>query len=299
MGTEFDIDHVALWRELQRKAEGIIDSDPSGAAAVADQAIESARKAFAAPHACLVEALERAGDLFMEIKHFDRADAYYREALSMANEMLPSDIVVLARLASNLGLLCEAMERDNEAITYYEQAIPMLARAHGPEHGQRLLLLNNLGMLLKHHARTGDAEKQYREALSIYELRPANETANFSVLLNNLGTLLSAEGRLDEAETLHLRALAIRERIFGQNHPDVGQSLANLAVVHHLRHDVHNAANYYQRAVDVYSKHPDISQDDYLVVIENYADLLRLQGENREADDLMERIEKEFGLVTA
>ncbi|MGH1407888.1 MAG: alpha/beta hydrolase, partial [Rhodomicrobiaceae bacterium] len=47
--------------------------------------------------------------------------------------------------------------------------------------------------------------------------------------LNNLAELYSAQGRYAEAEPLYKRSLNIREKALGPDHPNVGQSLNNLA----------------------------------------------------------------------
>ncbi len=50
--------------------------------------------------------------------------------------------------------------------------------------------------------------------------------------LNNLALLYEAQGRYGDAEPLYKRALAIREKALGPEHPDVAQSLHNLAKVY-------------------------------------------------------------------
>ena len=47
--------------------------------------------------------------------------------------------------------------------------------------------------------------------------------------LNNLANCTRAQGRYAEAEPLYKRSLAIREKALGPDHPDVAQSLNNLA----------------------------------------------------------------------
>ena len=47
--------------------------------------------------------------------------------------------------------------------------------------------------------------------------------------LSNLATLYSMQGKYAEAEPLQKRGLAIREKALGPNHPDVANSLHNLA----------------------------------------------------------------------
>ena len=42
---------------------------------------------------------------------------------------------------------------------------------------------------------------------------------------------LSAQGKLDEATPLYKESLAIRKKVLGEEHPDVAQSLNNLAAL--------------------------------------------------------------------
>src|SRR5262245_66241105 len=54
----------------------------------------------------------------------------------------------------------------------------------------------------------------------------------YAVALNKLGIVVQAQGKYTEAEGLFKRALAIREKALGPNHPDVAQTLNNLALVY-------------------------------------------------------------------
>ena len=56
-----------------------------------------------------------------------------------------------------------------------------------------------------------------------------------------------------KAETLHLRALGIREQVFGAMNPEVAQSLANLAVLHHSSGDLDKAERYYEAALHTFA----------------------------------------------
>ena len=47
--------------------------------------------------------------------------------------------------------------------------------------------------------------------------------------LNNLAALYNAQGQYAKAEPLYQRSLAIREKALGPEHPDVANSLNNLA----------------------------------------------------------------------
>ncbi len=101
---------------------------------------------------------------------------------------------------------------------------------------------------------------------------------------NNLALLYQAQGRYAEAEPLHKRALAIFEKALGPKHPDVAQSLNNLAGLYRAQEGKYGEAEpLYQQALANREKalgpeHPDVAQG-----LENYAALLRKTGRSAEA----------------
>ena len=70
------------------------------------------------------------------------------------------------------------------------------------------------------------------------------------------------QGKYSEAEPLYLRSLEIRERQLGADHPDVAQSLNNLAALYHNTQRHPQALQSIQRAIQIYeqklgTEHPD------------------------------------------
>ena len=56
-----------------------------------------------------------------------------------------------------------------------------------------------------------------------------------------MGDFFDFQGKYDDAESLHKQALTVRRKVFGEEHPDVAQSLNNLAEVYRaqVRFSVH------------------------------------------------------------
>jgi tetratricopeptide (TPR) repeat protein len=70
-------------------------------------------------------------------------------------------------------------------------------------------------------------------------------------LQNNLARLYSTLGDYNKAESLYLRALGIREKVLGSDHPDVAESLNNLASLSRALNNVDNAIAYQRRGNEV------------------------------------------------
>jgi tetratricopeptide (TPR) repeat protein len=118
-------------------------------------------------------------------------------------------------------------------------------------------------------------------------------------LLNQIGYYLDDKAEYDQAKPLYERALAIREKVFGEEHPDVATSLNNLALLYDNQGEYEQAKPLYERALAIYEnvygkEHPDVATD-----LNNLAGLYRIQGEYEQAKLLYERAlairEKVFG----
>ncbi|MDM8561902.1 tetratricopeptide repeat protein [Candidatus Marithioploca araucensis] len=143
----------------------------------------------------------------------------------------------------------------------------------------------------------------YREAGEYYEraanLLPAGNDEALVLYLNRAGVAFSHAGLYDQAKPLYERALAIREKVFGKEHPDVAESLNNLAALHEAQGNYDQAKPLYERALaireKVFSKeHPDVA-----LSLNNLASLHNSQGNYDQAKSLYERSlairEKVFG----
>jgi len=71
----------------------------------------------------------------------------------------------------------------------------------------------------------------YRRALAFYESRYGPEHFEVAATLNNLGVARAAQGDRAEGAALLERCVAIKRKLFGDNHPEVQLTEANLAHV--------------------------------------------------------------------
>jgi tetratricopeptide (TPR) repeat protein len=104
-----------------------------------------------------------------------------------------------------------------------------------------------------------------------------------------LAELYRDRRREAEAEPLFKRSLTIREKLLGPEHPEVGASLVNLAILHLAQRRPADAEAAYQRAIAIWGKafgpdHPVLAPH-----LRNLAGLYRAQGRHAEADPLAKR----------
>ncbi len=94
---------------------------------------------------------------------------------------------------------------------------------------------------------------------------------------------------LMRAEPLYVRSLEIRERQLGEDHPDVAQSLSNLALLYYSQGKYSEAEPLYVRSLEIRERqlgtdHPDVAQS-----LNNLATLYQTQGKYSEAEPLLVR----------
>lgn len=253
---------------------------------LAREALDSAETEFPSPHLNLVKAHETLADLYLKNKQLEPAEGHYRNALLISNDLLPSDLHTIARITLAIAVVTSSLKRYQESLAYYEQALPMLERLHGKDFPALITHYQHATDLAKKLGSHQATELFLKKALYFYEQQRGPNHPYVADTLNNLGTLYTTTNRLEEAESTHLQSASIRETNFGKNHPDVAQTFGNLAVVYHLRGDLQKASEYYDASLTIYEKHIGISDQDFIVVARNFADLLRHLGKDAQADKI-------------
>jgi tetratricopeptide (TPR) repeat protein len=112
--------------------------------------------------------------------------------------------------------------------------------------------------------------------------------------------LYRARARYGEAEPLYARALSIHDKALGPDHPDVGKSLNNMALLHVSQGRYADAEPLYKRSLAIREKALGPDHPDAASPLNNLAWLYQVQGRFSEAEPLYKRAlairEKAFGL---
>ncbi|MBA4348538.1 MAG: kinesin [Thermodesulfovibrio sp.] len=107
--------------------------------------------------------------------------------------------------------------------------------------------------------------------------------------LNQKAEKLYSQGRYNEAINYIKMSLDIVEKALGIEHPDVAESLHNLAVLYRLTSRYSEAEPLHKRSLEIYEKtlgkdHPDVATS-----LNNLAELYRITGRYAEAEPLHKR----------
>ena len=176
-------------------------------------------------------------------------------------------------------LLRQAQERDLHAIQEQQASLKkrqLSAAATSAE----------LGALKNIQLSYAAAATHYRHAAAVV---PQEEALTQAAYLNAEGVAWMAAGQYADAQPPLEHALALREKVLGPEHPDVAQSLNNLAELYHAQGRYADAEPHYQRALAIQEKvlgpeHPDVATS-----LNNLAALYHAQGRYAEAEPLYQR----------
>ncbi|HEY5893876.1 MAG TPA: tetratricopeptide repeat protein [Chthoniobacterales bacterium] len=233
----------------------------------------------------LANPLIRAADICRQHGLSARAIPLYIEALELI-DVHAFDTPGYYRIAHDIAALYDELGDLDNATYYYDAALRIADQSHGVDTIEIATILNNLALVYKKSGNPALAEAHFHRALEMYERIRGSDHPDVAAMLNNLGALYIAQGDLDMAEVMHTRALGLRQKAYGPYHPDVAESLSNLAVIHHSRQNWKKAGSFYKDALDVLTKCGQTDLDEYAIVVENYAALLRQTGKSKKAEDL-------------
>ena len=115
------------------------------------------------------------------------------------------------------------------------------------------------------------------------------ESETTALLLTRTGDYLKGRAQYSEAEPLYQEALAMRKRLFGNEHPDVAQSLNNLALLYYMQDRYSEAEILYHEALAMKKQ---LFGDKHLSVttsLNNLAGLYHDQRRYSEAEPLLQK----------
>jgi tetratricopeptide (TPR) repeat protein len=88
-----------------------------------------------------------------------------------------------------------------------------------------------------------------------------------------LASLYDSQGNYERAEALFLQALKLRQRLLGDNHPDVASSLNNLAKLYYSQGKYDQAEPLYLQALNILEQSLGGNHPNTVRVRENLANL--------------------------
>ena len=216
---------------------------------------------------------------------------------------LGSRLAVAAALATLAGCQTQSWEQymDAAAFAYQDgrteeaESLFLLAAQVAEEFDdtdpRRALTLGNLADLYRAQARDEEAESAYLESLALLERIDGPDSPRVARFVADIAVFYTDLGRVEEAEPLYWRALEAVEWTYGFYHDDVLELRTMLAGFLLQQERYREAEPLYVEVLAILldTPEPDRDQDRVLVVLDEYAALLRATGREDEAAEASAR----------
>jgi len=186
---------------------------------------------FGAEHLAVAEALSSLGAALYLNSKLTNAAPVASNAVAMMKKFHGPEHPDVAAALHSLGNILQTSGDVHGAVNVHREALAMRLRLLGPAHADVAASQNSLANDFLLRGDMADAEPFYRKALAIYETSPGPTNLFVAKVNHNLGIVLSRKGDLTGAETVQLNVLAIRRAILPEDHPDIGVTLNELAIV--------------------------------------------------------------------
>lgn len=131
-------------------------------------------------------------------------------------------------------------------------SVVLLAAASGfAAEPSELAALNLSALVYREAGDYGRARQAAERALGIVQAEKLAETVEGARVFANLGGIAEMQGETAEAKTWLARALEIRERLLGAAHPQVAETLNDLALAYSMEGRLDTAGGLYRRALGI------------------------------------------------
>jgi CHAT domain-containing protein/tetratricopeptide (TPR) repeat protein len=222
-----------------------------------------------------------------------RAEACFNQAAEILKRSLGENHPAYARNLGNLALLYRDQGRSALAERTLRRSLEIKKRTVGENHLDYANGLFNLANLLYEQGRLVDAEQPCREALGIRERLVGKNSPDYAATLSLMVGLCIARGDVAKAEPLMIEALRIERQSLGAEHPKCFADMGRLAILLQQKGDLDRAERLFREAERLFREASRIGQDGQNLAdlhgynLNAFANLRRMQGDFREAEDLV------------
>lgn len=173
-------------------------------------------------------ALSRRGELQSRLGNPERAFADFDAALALQQQHDPDGLGRLETLRAR-GEALAFVGRIEPALADFEQALALVEPRHDTPKSLLAEIHNSFGVALWRSDDCARGEPHLRQSVAMARQAWGNEHAATAGALSALSLCLTHSGLLQESELVSRESLSILERVYGKNHPALGQSKNNLA----------------------------------------------------------------------
>ncbi|WP_165423474.1 FxSxx-COOH system tetratricopeptide repeat protein [Ktedonosporobacter rubrisoli] len=240
-------------------------------------------------HADVASMLNTLGDFYANQDKYEQAEKLLRRALAIFEDLYGPIHPEVAYSLNHLAVLYRYQGKYKQAERLLQRALDINKQVFGSKHTLVVRSLNNLGKLYMDQGKRKLAEKFLRQALAFGEQLAEPGRADVARVLNNLAGMAADQGKYKQAEEFYWRSIALNEQVFGFDHPAVTTGLNNLAWLYVEQNIYEQAENLFKRSLFIREKALGEDHPEVVFCLVNLASCYRNQGKYAEAEPLYRR----------
>jgi len=217
--------------------------------------------------------------LEFETSHFDVADKLLQKTLVIAEENNLTENSLYFDSKFNLGVFQSRKGNFEVALTIYQELLDYYNK-NTKDYGSSIVqIYNSMGLA---YWRLEDLEKSEistRKALSILESLDTENLQIHSAILGNLTNILGDMGKYDEALDVGEATVKIRQKLLGENHPDLALSYDNLSIIYYKAGNMDKCIELNGKALQIYQQSTGKLTQDYAMTLANRAAILSINDD--------------------
>jgi tetratricopeptide (TPR) repeat protein len=191
---------------------------------------------------------------------------------------------------NNYGNLLARQRRFAEALGEHQQALAIRKSRLGPRHPEVAMSIVNLARLHLEQYRYDEALVNLDEGQAILAETLGDDNSMMATTLQMRGIAFLRLGDAVPARAAFERALAIRVRLYGADHPDVGEMWNVIAGTYMDEGDYDRAEESFLRARAIFEQHGPDARSSMLRIRANLGALAARRGEYRDAERIIREV---------
>jgi serine/threonine protein kinase len=186
--------------------------------------------------------LTKMASVYTNLSQPDKALPAIKEAQSLALEFRPDDLIIQINLLDWLAISAQVTGDFPAAEDARLKGLSLIRTEFGTGSKQEAKMLNNMGNLYMRMGNFAQAEEHLSTSLEVFHAIGTDIDRKVIIAIeSNLGGIYFYTGQLAKSEQSMLSVLAQRREVFPAGHPDIADSLINIASLH-MRQEQYDAA---------------------------------------------------------
>lgn len=157
----------------------------------------------------------------------------------------------LATIDLHIAMVLDEEQRFEDALLVLRRGLELSKKARGPVSEEAVQLHAGFGLVHDRLRQHQESLEHSLEGVRILEVLEQTQTPDMAMCLGYAATALVGLGRAQESLELHRRALDVNERALGEAHPEVANSLMQMASAQRALGDRDGARRSYERALGI------------------------------------------------